>query len=199
MIIVPALTKSQQRHPEAVLGGIVGGEPSPSPHMGRRVHQPGGVQANDRTEEDAPQKVLPPSDNEKDRTQRGNGHPVPPADPHVEAVFAKVRDVGQKIRRIVSHRPARQNPTHVGPETAVARGMRVTILVGALVMHTMCRDPKDRTSFQSQCAAYGKTVFHPLRRLVASMRKKPMVPHSDAETPGDPPKHQREQECLPAE
>ena len=31
------------------------------------------------------------------------------------------------------------------------------------------------------------------------MRKQPMVSHADAKTPGDPPQHHREQECLPSE
>ena len=55
MTIVPTLTKGEQRHPETVSGGITGGKPLCSPHMGGGVYQPGGVQANNRTEEDAPQ------------------------------------------------------------------------------------------------------------------------------------------------
>jgi hypothetical protein len=60
MVIVPALAKDQQRHPEAVPGGVTRGEPLGSPHMSGGVHQPGGMEANDRTKEDAPQDILHP-------------------------------------------------------------------------------------------------------------------------------------------
>jgi hypothetical protein len=44
MVDVPALTKSQESHPEIVFGRITGRKPLRSPHVGGRVHQPSGVQ-----------------------------------------------------------------------------------------------------------------------------------------------------------
>ena len=115
--------------------------------MRGRVHQPGGVQTNDGAKEDAPQQVLPSSRNKNDRTQCGNGHPMPMGDPHVELMSAKIRNIGQKISRFVVHRPASEDPAHVGPETAIAGRMRITILVGILVVHAMCSHPKHRSAF----------------------------------------------------
>src|SRR5437868_608521 len=85
--------------------------------MRGRVHQPGRVQTNDGAKKDAPQQVLPSSRNKNDRTQCGNGHPMPMGDPHVELMSAKIRNIGQKISRFVVHRPASEDPAHVGPET----------------------------------------------------------------------------------
>jgi hypothetical protein len=31
------------------------------------------------------------------------------------------------------------------------------------------------------------------------MRQQPMVAHANAQAPGDPPQHHREQQCLPTE
>src|SRR5260370_5424609 len=152
MVIVPALAKRQQRYPEAVPGGVTSRKPSCSPHMSGRVHQPGGVEANDRTKEDAPQDVLPSTRNKNNRTQHDDGHPVPPADPRVEFVFAKFGNIRQQFCRIVMHGPAREDPAHVGPETAVARRMRVTLLVCVLLEHTMFGNRNYRSTFQSQRA-----------------------------------------------
>ena len=55
MVIVPPLAESQECHPEAILGGVVSGKPPRSPHMSSRIHEPGGVEAEDRTKEDTPQ------------------------------------------------------------------------------------------------------------------------------------------------
>lgn len=90
-----------------------------------------------------------------------------------------------------------EDPAHVGPETAVARGMRVTILVSILVMHAMRGHPKNRPAFQSQRAAHGKKIFHPFGCLKASMSEKPVVTNADSKAAGNPPQYQRKQQCLP--
>jgi len=55
VVIMPPLAESQERHPEAIPGGVVSGKPPRSPHMSSRIHEPGGVEAEDSTKEDAPQ------------------------------------------------------------------------------------------------------------------------------------------------
>jgi hypothetical protein len=77
--------------------------------------------------------------------------------------------------------------------------MRIAFLIRVLVMLTMCCDPKDRATFQSQCAAHSQKVLHPLRSLITSMGKKPMVSDTYAKTSGDPPQNHRKKECLPTE
>ena len=140
-----------------------------------------------------------PPEDKKHHAQHGDGHPVPAADPYVEFIFAKVGNVGQKFGRVVVHGLTCEDPTHVSPETAVARRVRVTLLVRVLVMHAMCGDPEDWAAFQSERAAHGEEILHPPGRLVAAMRQQAMVAHPDAEASGDPPQHHREEARFPAE
>src|SRR5579872_6786807 len=77
--------------------------------------------------------------------------------------------------------------------------MWVALFIRVLVMHAMRCDPENRTPFQSQRAAHGQNIFHPLRSLEAAMRKKTMVSNADTKAPCDPPQNHRERECLPAE
>src|SRR5580698_3663297 len=93
--------------------------------------------------------------------------------------------------------PSRANP--YDPQAAVPRRVGVTLFVRVLVMHTMGRDPKNRTTLQSQRTAHRQKIFHPLRSFIASMRKQPMVPHTDTKAAGNPTQRYREQKCLPTE
>ena len=87
----------------------------------------------------------------------------------------------------------------MGPETTFARRMWVAFLVCVLVMLTMYCDPKNRAPFQSQRAANGQKIFHPLGGLVTSMREQPMVSDTYSKASGDPPQNHRKQKCFPTE
>src|ERR1700758_822552 len=113
MVIVPSLAKGQQSYPETVPGSVTSGKPLCSPHMSGGVHQPGGMEANDCTKEDAPQDILPSTRNKNNRAQDRDWHPVPAADPGVEFVFAKFRNIRQKLCRVIVHGLAREDPAHV--------------------------------------------------------------------------------------
>src|ERR1700746_3200025 len=97
MIVVPALTKREQRYPQAVPGIIAGTKTPSSPHVGGGVDQPGGVEPDDRAEKDTPQDVTPSADGKQQNCQHRDRHPVPTADPPLEPVFAKLGNVGQKL------------------------------------------------------------------------------------------------------
>src|SRR6266576_1742245 len=84
------------------------------------------------------------------------------------------------------HCLARQNPTHVRPQPPFARRVRITFPVGILVMDTMRRHPGDRPSLEGQGSAHSQEVFHPFRRLVASMREQPVIAHAYPKTSGNP-------------
>jgi hypothetical protein len=73
---------------------------------------------------------------------------MPSADPHVKPIFAKIRDEWKEDRRIVMNALPSQNPAHMGPETAVLRGMWIPFFVRVLVMHTMDRDKEDWAALQ---------------------------------------------------
>jgi hypothetical protein len=79
------------------------------------------------------------------------------------------------------------------------RRVRIAFFVGVLVMHTVYGYPKNRATFQSQCAANRQNVLHPLGRFVASMGKESMVAHPDSDTTGNPPQDHGNQEGFPVE
>ena len=65
-------------------------------------------------------------------------------------VFAKIRDIGQQRVQLVVHGLAGKDPSHVGPESAVARGMRIAFLVRILVMLAMRGDPENGSAFEGE-------------------------------------------------
>jgi len=93
----------------------------------------------------------------------------------------------------------RQDPAHMGPETAVLRRMWITFFVRVLVMHAMYRDEENWAALQSERATYGENVLHPFRRLIPSMHEESMVSHPNPDAAGDPPQKHRDQECFPGE
>src|ERR1019366_8464893 len=70
------------------------------------------------------------------------------ADPEMKFIFAKVGDVSQQIGALIVKGLPGENPTHVRPKAAIARGMRIARLVGELMMDTMRGHPEDRATFQ---------------------------------------------------
>jgi hypothetical protein len=112
---------------------------------------------------------------------------VPSADPNVKLVFAKIRYVWKEDRRVVMDALPRQDPTYMGPETAVSRRMWISLFVRVLVMHTMYRDKENWAAFQGERATYGENVLHPFWRPIPSMREKSMVSHPNPDAAGDPP------------
>jgi hypothetical protein len=118
MVVVPALPEREYRHPEAISGTVGCGKAPPSPHMGRGIDQPGGVEANDGTKEGAP-KQIPPSPTVSTTAPRTvMGIQLPTAYPGMESVFAKFRHVRQKVVRIVVHGLSGEDPAHMRPEKA---------------------------------------------------------------------------------
>src|ERR1017187_6710810 len=107
---------------------------------------------------------------------------MPLADPDVEFVLAKIGNVGQQALDLVVHGFAAHDPSHVRPEAAVARAVRVAGLVGELVMHAMRGHPEDRSTFERQGGAGGEEVLKPLGTLEATVRQKTVVAQADSET-----------------
>ncbi len=90
-------------------------------------------------------------------------------------------EIGHVAReRAILHRVAPHQPTGMRPPPAVARRVRVTGLVGIVVMEAMRRDPKERTALQGESAADGEEVFEPPRRFVTAMGEEPVIAHTDA-------------------
>ena len=111
---------------------------------------------------------------------------MPPADPDMKFVFAKVRDVGEEDGRVVVNALAGEDPTDVGPKAAVLWRMRVAFFVGVLVMHAVDGDEEDGAALKGERAACGEGVLHPLGRFVAAMGEEAVVSHADAESACEP-------------
>src|SRR5690348_3180646 len=77
--------------------------------------------------------------------------------------------------------------------------MRITWLVGILMMNAMRCHPKYRSALKCQGCAERKEVFHPFWSLVASVCEQPVIAHANSEASGNPPQKRRKEECFPRE
>src|SRR5450759_5551058 len=102
-------------------------------------------------------------------------------------VFAQIRNVRQKRVQLVVHGLAGKDPSHMGPESPVARAVRIAFLVRILVMLAMRGDPENGSALKSERSASRQKIFDPLWRLIAAMGEQPVIAHANAETPGNPP------------
>src|SRR5271156_4564279 len=66
-------------------------------------------------------------------------------------------------------------------------------------MNSVRGDPENRASFERKCGEDGKRVFEPLGNLVAAVREKPVIAHSDSQTGRHPPQNYSDKKRLPGE
>ena len=189
VVVVPALAEGQERDPPAVARVVARREAAAAPHVGRRVHQPRRVQAEDDAEEDAPEHHRPAADGEQDEAEQRQRDVVIAVEPAVERVGGEIGRVLRHQRGVVVVRIAEEDPPHVRPEPAVVRRVRIAVAVGVLVVDAMRRDPENRPALERQRPADGQEVLEGLRRLVAAMGVQPVVAQADAEADGEPVQH----------
>ena len=103
----------------------------------------------------------------------------------VHRVAHQVRDVAPEHRRVVMQPVTGQDPAGVRPPRALARRVRIALVIRVLMVDAMRRHPEDRTALERQRAAPGQDVFDPLARLVAAMGQQAVIRHADAEHAGD--------------
>ena len=92
---------------------------------------------------------------------------------------------------------SKENPTHMRPPRALMRGVRITGLIGVLVMDSMCRNPDDRASFKCQGHTDGKEILQTKWNLVRSVRVQAMVTNTDTQTRSHPDKESRDRDPMP--
>src|SRR6185369_6374356 len=97
-IVVPSFAKSQHGDEEVVGRIVIRGETLRTPDVGRRVHQPRGMQPNYGAKEYRPESDVPSPDCEDRYTDHHLRDPVIAAEPNLNFVFTKIRDVGRKFR-----------------------------------------------------------------------------------------------------
>ena len=85
------------------------------------------------------------------------------------------------------HGLAGHDPAHVGPESAVARRVRVAFFIRILVMLAVRGDPENRSAFERESCAGGQEIFDPFRRFVAAMGEQPVIAHANSKASRNPP------------
>ena len=134
VVVVPPLSEGEQRHPPAVSRVVAGREPPRAPHMCGGVDEPGRVEADDDAKEDAPEHERPAAEREQEDAERDERDVVIRVQPAVEGIGCQIGRVLRHDLGVVVVHLAEENPTHVRPEAAVARRVRVEVGVGVLVV-----------------------------------------------------------------
>src|SRR5690349_6582502 len=199
MVVVPAFAKGQQGDPKTVFGSVVGEEATRAPHMRGGIYKPGGVQADNSSQEEAPQKAGEAAQRKDNYSQETERNPMPFGNPKMELVFTQIGNKVEEILGVVVHGLPGENPAHVGPQAAIARRVWIAFLVRILMMDAMRGHPGDGTALECQSSADGQKIFHPLGGLVPAVREQAMVAHADAQASRDPPKNDGQSEGLPGE
>src|SRR5262249_48781737 len=148
---------------------------------------PCAMQKEYRAEERAPKQPGKASHGKQRDAQNDLGNIVILRNPNVELVLGKIRHVARKRGRIMVHRLAHQDPSHVRPPLAIDRGVWIAFLIGILMMYAVRRHPENRPTLQRKRGAESQEIFHPLVGLVSAMRQQPVITHPDPEAAGYPP------------
>src|SRR6187402_1394806 len=146
MVVVPPLAERQQRHPPVVRRIVARLEAPRSPLVGRRVHEPGGVQTDGRAEKDSPEHVRDAAVGEEPRANEDVGGPVPPGKRDVDAIASQIRYIAREDGGIVIQTRAAEDPAGVGPPRALSRRMRIALAIRVLVVDAMRGHPEDWTA-----------------------------------------------------
>ena len=93
VIIVPAFAKGEKSDPPAIAGIVTGFKAAPSPHVCRRIDQPGGVEPDHYPQTAGPQKERQATDSVENDAQYGKRHPVIVVEPDVKSMFRQIRRV----------------------------------------------------------------------------------------------------------
>src|ERR1700688_1282363 len=117
----------------------------------------------------------------------------------MKLVFGEVRDIARQGRRVMVHRLAHENPSHVRPPLAVDRRMRVAFQIRILMMYAVGRYPENWPAFQSEGGADRQEIFHPLWSLIPAMRQQPVITHPHSQAARPPPQKHRHEQGLPRE
>src|SRR5579863_1999556 len=155
------------------------------------------MQSYDCPEKDAPEQEWKTADCQQNHSQSNDGHVVILRDPNMKLVFGQIRDVTGQCCRVMMHRFAHQYPTHMGPPLAIHRRMRITLLIGMLVMDAMRCYPENRPALQGQHGAGRQKILNPLWSFVTAMRQQPVIAHTDPQAASSPVEKQRDQKSRP--
>ena len=110
-------------------------------------------------------------------------------------IWSPTTDVGRQFRGGA----IRKHPQDVGPQSAIARRMRIAILVAECMMLAMIRHPEERRTLARHAAQPCKEHPDGLRRGKTAVREQPVVAHADAKTSRHVIQRQADRQARPRE
>src|SRR5580698_2152065 len=150
-------------------------------------------------QEDTPKHPGPSTDGEQRQGEQYERNPVVAIQPEVETVLLQIGYVPSEQLGLPVGACSVNDPSRMRPPPALARRVWIAGSVGDLVVHTMCGDPYQRPSFETQRRTYGKGMFQPFWRLVSAMRQQAVIAHADAEVDGNDMQDNQEEKHMPTE
>src|SRR4051812_371275 len=198
VIVVPTFAIRGERNEPIITAVLAGFVIAVTPKMRSRINAPRYVPRIDRAIDDAPKQPLkanlitagkraaqPVSEAEpgcKKQSSMKNIHP------EVQQVSLEthVEPVAENVARIFVIRLGRRRvpvfdkqPTDVAPERAHLRRMRISLVIGMLMMDPMDNDPAGGRLLQVANSEQGQCVLKPHRALKASVRQQSMKAGAD--------------------
>src|ERR1700757_105832 len=167
--------------------------------MRARVDDPRRMQSYYGPQKSAPQYQAESTDREQHESQNNRWSEMPLRQPDVKFVFGQIGDVALERCNVLAVGIAHQDPARIRPPLAIARRVRITVLVRELVMLTMRGHPYQRTSFHSRHAANRQKVLKPLGCRVGAMRQQAVITHAESEPAHHPVQEDRGEEPTPSE
>src|SRR3954463_9345365 len=163
VIVVPALAEGKERHPPIIPWIIASGKTPGSPQVSGGIYEPGGVEYDYNTNATDPEKEWPASDSVKDRASKEQRSPM-------IVVQRDIKRLSCEIGRILAHEPrivlsgfTKQEPAGMSPPDTVTRRMRISMLIGVLVVEAVSCYPCDRAAFEGHSSAESQKIFYRLR------------------------------------
>ena len=111
---------------------------------------------------------------------------MPCVEPAVERHFRHIGSVLAHQLGVAMLSVAVDDPSHVCPKTAIARGVRIPLLVRLLVMNAMRGNPENRATFQSHRTTDAEEVIQPFRHLIGAVGMETVISHPDSASDAEP-------------
>lgn len=211
VVVVPSFAAGEQGDPPGVARVIFSFEAARTEEVGSGVDQPGGVQAEGDAEECSPENHGDCSVNDVAGGREGSAEdklrdasdgewkPVVLGEPDVALIAGKVGGVAAEESCFRVKGATGDDPTCVRPPCAVARSVRVAIVVGVLMMDSVSGNPEDGAAFEGHGSARGDEVLEPLGNTISAVGEQAVVGHADADIDGKEVHDGEYGEVLPGE
>src|SRR5579883_1808227 len=169
MVVVPALTPREQRHPPVVGRKVAGAERTITGPVRRAVHRPRNMIGDDQTNEDAPDDPGPTAERKQEHAkselpeQRGSLHKS------VKRIGSKIRCEPELLFRRRASRIGQEKPADVSPPKTSIHAVGVAWTIGGCVMAPMGCNPIDRAALQGENAEHGEEILDAFGQLQAAV------------------------------